>query len=114
VKDILAASDLWHLAPYTSVVGPSGIGKSFSVAQMAKAHGLYVVYANFSPRGSKGYPKRSAIADRIPQFNDPLDELGKREKLTCFWESFIRIALMQVAICRTGASPIPTTSAPDD
>lgn len=45
-----------HLAPYTSIVGPSGIGKSFMVSQMAHGYGLYVVYSNFAEKGQTAIP----------------------------------------------------------
>lgn len=51
-----------YLAPYTSVVGPSGIGKSFMISQMAHGYGVYVVYSNFAEREMLPYPQRSPIA----------------------------------------------------
>ncbi|KAL1985908.1 hypothetical protein VTN96DRAFT_7173 [Rasamsonia emersonii] len=54
-----------HLAPYTSIVGPSGIGKSFVVEQIAREHRTYVVYASLAKSGSDTYPRRSPIADSI-------------------------------------------------
>lgn len=40
------------MAPYVSIIGPSGIGKSFTVAQLALEHGLYVSYSSLVPGGS--------------------------------------------------------------
>lgn len=37
-----------YLASYTSLLGPSGIGKSFAVAQVARQYGIYEVYSSLS------------------------------------------------------------------
>ena len=86
-----------HLAPYTSIVGPSGIGKSFMVQQLSVSHGIYVVYVSFA-RGSI-YPCRSAVADKILQFfpRRPLEE---------FWRMFITTSLAEVEACKAvGITP---------
>ncbi|KAK2813650.1 hypothetical protein FQN50_000048 [Emmonsiellopsis sp. PD_5] len=89
-----------YMAPYTTIVGPSGIGKSFSVQQLAVHHGLYVVYSSLADGESPGYPPRSVIADRIHPSTYGLDRLVR------FWESYIIISLMHVEICkRVGISP---------
>ncbi|KAK2761667.1 hypothetical protein FQN54_001495 [Arachnomyces sp. PD_36] len=94
-----------HLAPYTSLVGPSGIGKSFSVSQLAIKHGVYVVYVNLAPAAYQGYPKRSSIADKIPSYEDTV-ERDARDRLTLFWESLIWVGLIHTAICqKLGISP---------
>lgn len=49
-----------YLAPYTTIVGPSGIGKSFAVKELAFAHNLYVVYLNLSET-SRGYPGQTPL-----------------------------------------------------
>lgn len=82
-----------HLAPYTSVVGPSGIGKSFIISQMAHGYGMYVVYSNFAERGMLPYPERSAIADILPYG-------GTRAAKACFWESYLMVAMCDVELCR--------------
>lgn len=88
-----------HLAPYTSVVGPSGIGKSFIISRMAHGYGMYVVYSNFAKRGMLPYPERSAIADMLPYG-------GSRAVKACFWESYLMVAMCDVELCRRlGVSP---------
>lgn len=88
-----------YLAPYTSVVGPSGIGKSFIISQMAHGYGMYVVYSNFAERGMLPYPERSAIADILPH-----DET--RAVQASFWESYLMVAMCDVELCRrVGVSP---------
>lgn len=88
-----------HIAPYTSIVGPSGIGKSFVIQQMAR-DGSYVVYASLASRGSHAYPRRSIIADQIADFVD-------REKMTVFFECYIAANLVNVELCREfGISPL--------
>ena len=83
--------DQIHLAPYTSIVGPSGIGKSFSIQQMATQHNFYVVYTSLARQGS-AYPRRSAMADILPQSTI-------RQILVEFWECYLTINLCEVAIC---------------
>jgi hypothetical protein len=88
-----------HLSPYTSVVGPSGIGKSFAISQMARQHGIYVVYASLSPRGALPYPERSCIANKVP-LN------GNRSDMVFFWECYVISSLLEVEICRlVGITP---------
>ncbi|KAK2786799.1 hypothetical protein FQN53_006096 [Emmonsiellopsis sp. PD_33] len=80
--------------PYTTIVGPSGIGKSFSVQQLAVHHGMYVVYSSLADRKSSDYPPRSVIADQIPSYTESMKRLAR------FWESYIIISLMHVEICK--------------
>lgn len=91
--------DQIHLAPYTTIVGPSGIGKSFSIQQIATQHDVYVVYTSLARKGSDVYPRRSAIADILPQSSI-------RQTLVEFWECYLTINLCEVAICKeVGISP---------
>lgn len=53
-----------HLSPYVSMVGPSGIGKSFIVQQLAVSHGIYTVYTSFARHAA--FPGRSVVADVVP------------------------------------------------
>ena len=87
------------MAPYVSIIGPSGIGKSFTVAQLALEHGLYVSYSSLAPGGSLGYPPRSPVADMIP--------IGfPRSEITKFWECFITICIKEAESCEAvGISP---------
>ena len=82
-----------YLAPYTSVVGPSGIGKSFIISQMAHGYGMYVVYSNFAEKGMLPYPERSAIADIVPHKET-------RAVQASFWESYIMVAMCDVELFR--------------
>lgn len=87
-----------HLAPYTSVVGPSGIGKSFAIQQLAMQHNIYVVYVSLARRKSAAYPRRSAIANVLPG--------GSREDMAEFWECFITIGLDVAEVCKeVGITP---------
>lgn len=87
-----------HLAPYTSVVGPSGIGKSLAIQQLAMQHNMYVVYASLARRKSNAYPRRSGIADALPW--------GSREDKAEFWECFITVGLSMVEVCKeAGITP---------
>jgi hypothetical protein len=89
-----------YVAPYTSVVGPSGIGKSYSVQQLAREHNIYVVYSSLAPRSAGSYPRRTAIADHMLQhrFSDPLQFL--------FFECYLLFSLAMVDLCRMiGISP---------
>ena len=54
-----------YMAPYMSVIGPSGVGKSFSIAQIAYQHGVYVIYSSLPREGSLPYPARSVIAGKL-------------------------------------------------
>lgn len=83
-----------HLAPYISVVGPSGIGKSFMMRQMAVRYGIYVVYTSFAPYDAGVYPKRSLLATKFPTKNLTRPELVK------FWDIFIVVSLIEVDGCR--------------
>ncbi|KAK9478369.1 hypothetical protein V1514DRAFT_367795 [Lipomyces japonicus] len=53
------------LSPYTSVVGPSGIGKSFTAKQLANSQGVYVVYSSFAVSDGSAYPPRSEVPTSI-------------------------------------------------
>lgn len=82
-----------YMAPYTSVVGPSGIGKSFSVAQIAYQHGVYVVYSSLSGEGLLPYPERSVIADRLPRDDSRTNQVA-------FWQGYLTTALYDAELCR--------------
>ena len=54
--------------PCTTLIGPSGVGKSFAVKELAARHGQYVAYINVSDRSAtSSYPRRSALADYIEE-----------------------------------------------
>jgi hypothetical protein len=52
-----------HLAPLTSLIGPSMIGKTRLLQQLSKS--ICVVYLCLRPRKSTGLPPRSELADQI-------------------------------------------------
>lgn len=88
-----------YLTPCTSIVGPSGIGKSFIIQQMAVQHGIYVAYTSFARKGSGSYPSRSVIADIA------FDGLP-RKTLARFWRTLITVSLTEVEVCRrVGITP---------
>lgn len=82
-----------YLVPCTSMVGPSGIGKSFTIQQMAVQHGIYVAYTSFARKSSGAYPNRSVITDII------LEGLP-RKNLAMFWRTLITVSLTEVEVCR--------------
>lgn len=82
-----------HLSPYVSIVGPSGIGKSFMIQQMAVRYGVYVMYTSLARLDSGAYPSRSMIASMIPKDTT-------RDQLVEFWNIFIAASLAEVEGCR--------------
>lgn len=80
-----------YFAPYTSIVGPSGIGKSFMVQLLAVSHGVCVVYVSFARVSA--YPGRSAVADKFPHG-------FSRGSLEEFWKMFITASLAEVEACK--------------
>lgn len=52
-----------YMAPYTSLLGPSGLGKSYNVRQIAKQDLNYVVYTCLTSELSGAYPPRSIVLD---------------------------------------------------
>ena len=88
-----------HLAPCTSIVGPSGFGKSFIIQQIAVKHGIYVAYTSFARKGSGAYPGRSVIADII------FEGLPKKG-LAKLWRTLITASLTEIEVCkRAGITP---------
>lgn len=96
-----------YLAPYATIVGPSGIGKSFAVKQLAFAHGIYVAYINLSPEPSRGYPRRTPLADVVDAFPKPsLAKPDVVDECVAGWKVLIVAALKDANICWTkGISP---------
>ncbi|OJJ43558.1 hypothetical protein ASPZODRAFT_161487 [Penicilliopsis zonata CBS 506.65] len=85
----------------TAVSGPIHLNCRFSIEQMAVGHGQYVTYLNLSARGSQGYPRRSTLADCLP---DPY-RVGL-EECEAFWECTIAVSIWEVAICeQVGITP---------
>ena len=89
----------YFFAPYAAIVGPSGIGKSFTIQQIARS-GTYVVYTCLAKDRSHSYPRRSVVADEV-------DEFTERGETTIFFESFLAASLCNVQLCRDlGISPL--------
>lgn len=82
-----------YIAPYTALVGPSGIGKSYTIQELARK-GLYVVYTSLAGKNSGAYPRRSKIADIVEKSRD-----AEREQATIFFECFIAANLVNVELC---------------
>lgn len=82
-----------YFSPYTSVVGPSGIGKSFVIAQIARLQFTYVIYLCTAKSSSKVYPPRSVITDRIFEIID-------RDESTKYFECFIAASMAHVELCK--------------
>lgn len=90
---IYTASPTLYVAPYVAVVGPSGIGKSFAVKELATKHQRYVVYINLSSVDSQGYPKRSGLANTIAGFSGlDIDTCGKA------WKNLINLLRLEAKI----------------
>lgn len=81
-----------YIAPYTSLLGPSGIGKSYAIQHIARK-GIYVVYANLGDHDSMTYPRRSLLADRIALFQ-------YRSPLTIYSECYVAASMVNVEICK--------------
>lgn len=92
--------DSQYVAPYTFLVGPSGIGKTLAIEEMAR-QGMYVVHTSLAHLKSKrAYLRRSVIAVRI-------GSLFSKDHATQFFECFIAASLVNLRLCRRfGISPI--------
>lgn len=89
-----------YLSPYTTIVGPSGVGKSFSVRQLAVRHGLYVVYSNLSSSTSRGYPRPVMIGPAVPSG-------GKREAMISEWKLYLEDQFKIVDWCKEAKITAP-------
>ncbi|KAB8219267.1 hypothetical protein BDV33DRAFT_204584 [Aspergillus novoparasiticus] len=88
-----------YLAPYTTIVGPSGIGKSHAIQEIARK-GVYVGYCSLAERRSGAYPQRSPITDFLPSLRD-------RSETTMFFECLVAANLANMKICKDlNISPI--------
>lgn len=83
------------MASYTSLVGPSGIGKTVAVEEITR-QGTYVGLAH--PKSRRVYLRLSIIVDRIG---------GVLFKNSAIFECFAAASLVNVRLCRRfGISPI--------
>lgn len=70
------------LSAYFSMVGPSGVGETFAVKQIAAVHGQYVFYVNLLPwLEAIAYPPKSILAGVV-------DEIVTRSSLYPFNQPF--------------------------
>lgn len=87
-------------SPYTSLVGPSGIGKSFCTQSIAAANYAYVIYVSFADHKSATYPGRSDIASWLLERETVQGDAYERARLTVRFECFIASSIRQVEACR--------------
>ncbi|KAI5287713.1 hypothetical protein KEM54_005802 [Ascosphaera aggregata] len=109
-------TSIHYLSPYTSIVGPSGIGKSYIVSQLARQHKAYVVYISLAVPRSSGYPRRSPLADFISNINfADMALVGEEERMKFDdtsaimvenWKQLILVCYLEVLACiKIGISP---------
>lgn len=85
-----------YIAPYICCIGPSGIGKSFSVKQLAEKHQVPVFYLNLQVSAT-GFPKKSTFLP--PAGEDNVDTHEKN------WTRFLSFCLQVLEACeRQGIS----------
>lgn len=88
-------NSLTHFAPYTSLVGPGGIGKTYALQSLAKDANVYVVYCNLSKRSDTVYPPGNGLLLSLVEFFHQ-----DREQMTIFWECYLALSILLVKICR--------------
>lgn len=81
-----------HVAPYTTIIGPSGIGKTFLIQELARK-GVYVAYASLASTESGVYPSRSKMADLVARRDD-------KENAAVFFNCYIAASLVNIQMCR--------------
>ncbi|KAL2888615.1 hypothetical protein HOO65_030116 [Ceratocystis lukuohia] len=99
-----------YLSPYTSIVAPSGTGKSYTVSQLAVKHNKYVIYLNFAPPRHAGYPGRSPytplILQTLDQVNSGASFLARRNIMEWKWALIMKTLLCLARAARSaGISP---------
>lgn len=105
------AKSSW-MGPYTTIIGPSGIGKSFAIKQLSVRHGVYVAYSNLVPQKRTCYPRPVAMG-RVPSVN------SGREKVTEQWKDYLGLQLRLIRACKkeeitpAGWFSLLTSSKPD-
>jgi hypothetical protein len=92
--------------PYTSIVGPSGIGKSFVIQSIARQDLAYVVYVSLAQPHSTAYPRRSRLAQLMIN-QDTNYTITDRATMTTIFECYIAASMVHVRLCRThGIHPL--------
>lgn len=92
-------------SPYTSIIGPSGIGKSFTIQSIARKGLAYVTYVSFVPSNSVAYPGPSTLVGEIAdiariEYMAPGDADKQRATLTIYFECFIAASICHTRLCR--------------
>lgn len=116
----------FFLAPYCALIGPSGVGKSYAIRQIAHHGQLYVAYVNFDESSIDSFPKRSLLADFLvpskkqtasekPQKSStdkestdkegtdngaPQSGTDLRHDYTTLFEAYIAYSILFVEVCR--------------
>src|SRR5438034_4621987 len=99
VKYYREYDDSVYGSPYTSIVGPSGIGKSFVIQSIARQGLAYVIYVSLAEPSSKAYPRRSLLAQSMTSSHPSYTET-ERAAMTTFFECYIAASMVQVRLCR--------------
>lgn len=83
-----------YFSPFTLVIGPSGIGKSFLTKQLAHQNHAYVVYVCLATNDAHPYPLQSPAASL---FARP----STRDQMTTLVECFVAAGLAHVKLCKS-------------
>ncbi|KAI5307048.1 hypothetical protein KEM56_005329 [Ascosphaera pollenicola] len=92
----------YYSAPYTAVVGPSGIGKGAAVRNIAISNTHYVSYVSLAKADSEAVPGRSKIiADQIDRWTtkEGLEGAKLRQYQVRQWMKFCLAVLVDVELC---------------
>ena len=87
-------------SPYTSIVGPSGIGKSFVMQSIARQGLAYVIYVSLAGPSSTAYPRRSLLADSMTRHSPEHMSGNERAGITTFFECYIAASMVHVQLCK--------------
>ncbi|KAN0084865.1 hypothetical protein V8E54_001332 [Elaphomyces granulatus] len=87
-------------SPYTSIVGPSGIGKSFVMQSIARQGLSYVIYVSLAGPSSTAYPRRSLLADSMTRHGPVYTSDKARAGITTFFECYIAASMVHVQLCK--------------
>ncbi|KAN0067422.1 hypothetical protein V8E54_014512 [Elaphomyces granulatus] len=87
-------------SPYTSIVGPSGIGKSFAMQSIARQGLAYVIYVSLAEPSSTAYPRRSLLADSMTRHGPEYTSDKVRAGITTFFECYIAASMVHVQLCK--------------
>ncbi|KAI5279197.1 hypothetical protein KEM54_004287, partial [Ascosphaera aggregata] len=98
-----------YVSPYTSIIGPSGIGKSAAVRNLASNGYHYVFYVSLASSASTAYPPRSPLADEIVNWDMDmalLEPALRRQLFVAKWLQVLTALVVDISACRRlGISP---------